>query len=101
VPQGVQVRLLFRAPHRHMPYLPARTSNEPCANGCLGHGGVLQFTAPGSFGVSKEMLDTRPEGYEAYNCAFCGFVWFKKPRTKKGAIPVGFWNSNTKTFTAG
>jgi len=28
----------------------------------------------------------------------CGFVWFKKPRRLKGMIPVGFWNSGTKTF---
>jgi hypothetical protein len=51
-----------------MPYLPARVTSERCEKGCLGRGNVLQFSAPGSYGVSKELLDTRPEGYVAYHC---------------------------------
>jgi DNA-directed RNA polymerase subunit RPC12/RpoP len=82
-----------------MPYLPARVTSERCENGCLGRGFVDKFSAPDSYGVSKEILDTRPEGYSAYHCPRCGFVWFKKPRSLKGMIPVGYWNSKTKTFT--
>jgi hypothetical protein len=83
-----------------MGYLPARVTSDPCENCRLGRGSVVQFSAPGSYGVSKDVMDTKPEGYSAYYCCRCGFVWFKKPRRTTGMIPVGFWNSNTKTFTA-
>jgi hypothetical protein len=86
-----------------MRYLPAKVTNvtnEVCANGCFGRNSVLELRGPGQFGLPKESWDSMPRGYSAYHCSLGGFLWFKRPRRVTGTIPVGFWNSSTKAFTA-
>jgi len=67
---------------------------ERCPTACAGGEKHTRYLGnPKDCQIPENIWKCKPEGYSAYHCSYCGFIWFKKDCV---IHPVGFYNSFTK-----